>query len=221
MVRLVSYALLWAAAAQAGDLMDPFAGLPEVIEAVPIAGELSSMGVPVLAKTVRTRLKPEQAQRWVAASFRKADLYIPKPEAQFQLQGAPQLTGYDPKARRSYTAIFKQNADGTTTVVMGTADVSQSQGSKRPALSLPVFPGAAQAVEAQQEGGSSLSYVATATQAELESFYGEVLGPAGWTRDESLQGWVRGGQLLTVSQSPRSDGKQSVSVLVRSGGVGK
>lgn len=209
--------MLWAAAAQAGDLKDPFANLPGVIESVPVAGELSSMGVPVLAKTVRTRLTPEEALRWVAASFRKEDLYIPRPDAQFQLQGAPQLTGYDPKTRRTYTAIFKQNADGTTTVVLGTADVSKTM-VPRASTSLPVFPGATQAVEAQQEGGSSVSYVAAATRAELDSFYGDVLGTAGWTRDERLQGWVKAGQLLTVTQTPRGDGKSSVAVLVRTGG---
>ena len=220
MRRLIPYALLWAAAAQAGDLKDPFANLPEVIEGVPISGELQSMGVPVMAKAVRTRLTPEQAQKWIAASFRREELYIPKPEAQFQLQGAPQLTGYDPVARRTYTAIFKANADGSTTVVLGTADVSKSM-VPRPVLAVPVFPGATHAVESQQEGGLALSYVVAASQAELDSFYTELLGPAGWRRDDATHGWVKEGQLLTVTRTPRPDGQSSVAVLVRSGGGGR
>ncbi len=220
MIRLLSYALLWAAAGQTPALKDPFANFPDVIEKVPISSELQSMGVPVLAKAVRTKLSPEQSQRWIAASFRKEELYIPPPDGQFQLKGAPQLTGYDPKARRTYTAIFKANADGTTTVVLGTADVSQAM-VPRPQPTLPVFPGATRVVESAQEGGAAVSYLAGASQAELDSFYGEVLGGAGWSRDDALNGWVKDGQLLTVGRSARPDGRHSIWVLLRSGGGGK
>ena len=219
MLRLVSYALLWAAAGQSAGLKDPFANLPEVVEVVPIAGQLESVGVPVVARVVRTRLKPEAAQQWVAQSFRREGLYIPRPEKQFQLQGAPQLTGYDPKARRTYTAIFKANPDGSTTVVVGTADVSQALVA-RPKLALPVFPGSTHAVESSSEVGATISYRAHASQAELDSFYSEVLGTAGWVRDEEARGWVKGGQLLTVTRTPHPDGDDAVSVLLRGTGGG-
>ena len=104
--------------------------------------------------------------------------------------------------------------------MLGTADVSQNL-IARPKPTVPVFPGAKSPVESQQEGGAAVSYVASASQAELDSFYGEVLGASGWARDEELNGWVKDGSLLTVTRTARPDGTASVAVLIRSGGGAK
>lgn len=198
-------------------LVDPFRDLPEVTAMVPIAGELQSMSVPVMARAVKTKLSVELAQRWVVGSFRRHGLYIPPPEKQFQLQGAPQLTGYDPVARRTYTALFKDNGDGTATVVCGTADVSKDDWAK-PVLAqgpgLPTLPAAQQVVESKLEGALSVSYLVQATEAEVWSFYGEVLGSAGWAKGDD--GWTKAGRQIQVQQTKGEGGKQRVVVLERS-----
>lgn len=197
-------------------LKDPFAGLPEVVSAVPISGEMSSMGVPVMARAVRTRLKPELALRWLVGSFRRHDLYIPPPEKQYQLQGAPQLTGYDPVARRSYTAVFKENGDGSTTIVCGTADVSSDDWAKT-RTALPVLPAARQVLESRLETALSVSYLVVASEAEVRSFYAEVLGSTGWASVE--EGWSKGGRMITLEQTSGAEGQRRVVVLERSAGA--
>lgn len=223
---VIPFALLLAATglaadgglAAAGAIKDPFAGLPDVVSIVPIVGELSSMGVPVMARAVRTKLEPQMALRWMVGSFRRHNLYIPPPRGQYQLQGAPQLTGYDPVARRTYTAVFKQNADGSTTLICGTADVSRDDWATA-RVSLPVLPAAKQVLESRLESALSVSYLVDATEAEVRSFYGEVLGSAGWAAVEDAKGWARGGQLITLEQTAAEKGLRRVVVVSRSVGA--
>lgn len=198
--------------ADGGVLLDPFADLPEVVQAVPIAGQLESMKVPVLARAVHTKLTPQLAQRWVVGSFRRHHLYIPPGDRQFQIQGAPSVTGYDPVNFRTYTAIFKENADGSTTLVLGTADVSKDDW-RQATASLPVFPAAQQVLESQLEGARSVAYTVKATEAEVVSFYGDVLGAAGWARNDD--GWKKDARQLVVQQTPIDQGRRRVVVLER------
>lgn len=185
---------------------------------VPVAGELSSMGVPVMARAVRTRLKPEMALRWMVGSFRRNNLYIPPPNRQYQLQGAPQLTGYDPVALRTFTAIFKENSDGSTTIVCGTADVSRSDwaGAK---TSVPVLPAAIEVLESRLETALSVSYLVRASEDEVGSFYRDVLGSSGWAFVDEMKGWTKGGKLLTLTQTKSTEGRQRVVVVERTVGA--
>ncbi len=73
-------------------------------------------------------------------------LAVPPPNGQFQMQGAPQVTGYDPVGFRTYTAVFKENGDGSTTLICGTAKAS-----------LPVLPAARQVLESRLESALSVS----------------------------------------------------------------
>ncbi len=222
MRALAAIALLLGASGFAADagvgtqIKDPFAGLPEVVSSVPIAGEMSSMGVPVMARAVRTRLTPELAQRWIVGSFRRNNLYIPPPNGQFQLQGAPQVTGYDPVAFRTYTAVFKKNDDGSTTLVCGTADVSRQDWAS-PRASLPVLPAAKQILQSRLESALTLSFVVVASEAEVRGFYGDVLGASGWSSIE--EGWSKDGKVITVQQTPGVEGQRRVLVVERSAGA--
>ena len=222
MRAVIPLALLLGATGLAADggIKDPFAGMPEVVSTVPVVGEMSSMGIPVMARAVRTRLKPELAQRWIVGSFRRNNLYIPPARGQYQLQGAPQVTGYDPVALRTYTAIFKENADGSTTLICGTADVSRDDWATAKA-SLPVLPAAMKVLESRLETALSVSYLVRASEAEVRSFYGEVLGSTGWAAVEDAHGWAKGGQLITLEQTLADEGLLRVVVVQRMVGVEK
>jgi hypothetical protein len=195
---------------------DPFAGMPGVEVKVPVAGQLEALGAPLEARLWRVKLRPQEAARWVFEAYRRADLYVPPPSKQFQLEGAPQLTGYDDDAQRSYTAIFTDGGDGTTLLVLATADLSQ-RNAARPPTSLPAVPGAKGALEAKHEGVITLSYGVKATAAEVDEYYRQVLPSAGWKSSDDA--WVRGGELLTVQRSDREAGWQGVVVTVRRAGV--
>ncbi|MFT3840933.1 MAG: hypothetical protein QM723_28340 [Myxococcaceae bacterium] len=196
-------------------VLDPFAGLPNVLSQAPVAGELKSLGgTEVKAKAYRVKLKPREAMEWVVDSFRRLDLYVPPPDKQFEISGMPQITGYDGPNQRSYTAIFEDNHDGTTTLIAGTADLANYKWATG-GHSLPVFPGASGAVESQTEQGTVLSYQVTAKPEELDSFYAQVFSDAGWKRDEQSGGWLKAGQLVTVSQRGKPGGALTVSLVSR------
>ncbi len=202
----LALALLWAARALAAD---PFGEIPGVVEEVPVDGPLSSNGVDVRAKAVRSTAPPREVLAAISKSFRKAGLFIPPPQEQFELVTAPQLTGYDAAAKRSYTAIFKPDGKGTL-VILGTADLAPRE---KAAPLLPRFPGATDAVESSSEGGRVLSYRVAATAKEVQRFYADVLRSAGWAWREEGERWELGGRALTVKAQPRADGAVAVVVM--------
>ena len=158
------------------------------------------------------------ALRWIVGSFRRHDLYIPPANGQYQLQGAPQVTGYDPVAHRTYTAVFKENDDGSTTMICGTADLSRADWAEARSA-LPVMPAAKQVLESRLEGALSVSYVAPASEADVRSFYAEVLGSNGWATVEEQRGWSKGGQLITLEQTLTEGGLRRVVVVQRPVGI--
>lgn len=193
--------------------IDPFEGLPNVELEVPVAGQLESMGTKVDARAYRVKLKPADAWAWVFASFVKHDLFIPDAKRRGEIIGAPQLTGYDHPTRTSYTAIFKDNGDGTTTVIAGRADLAG--GWVKAVASVPTVPGATQIAQASSEDGVTVTYLVKASAEEVDGFYAEVLKKSGFQRDEERKGWVKAGQLLELRHGARASGQRSVAVSVR------
>jgi hypothetical protein len=194
--------------------MDPFEGLPNVELEVPVAGQLESLNTPVQARAYRVKMKPADVLLWVDASFRRHKLYIPPPEKRSQLTGAPQLTGYDHPTRQSYTAIFKDNGDGTTTLIAGHADLSKG-GWTKAGETMPAMPGAQDVAEASSEGALTMTYLVKASAEEVEAFYAEVFKKNGFTRDEKLEGWVKAGQLVRLQHGPRGKEHRSVALTAR------
>jgi hypothetical protein len=195
--------------ALAGDVGDVFGEIPGAVEEVPVDGPIQSQGIAVRAKAVRSTARPADVLAAISKSFRKAGLFIPPPEDQYQLASAPQLTGYDAKAQRSYTAIFKPDGKGTL-VILGTADLSHREASKQ---SLPRFPGAVEAVESSDEGGRVLSYRVNAKPDEVKKFYANVLQAGGWAWKEEGGRWEQSGRAVTLKTQARKDGALSVVVM--------
>ena len=72
-------------------------------------------------------------------------------------------------------------------------------------------------VESRLEGALSVSYLVQASAAEVTSFYADVLGAAGWKKDED-EVWAKGTRQILVQQTKGEGGKQRVVVLERSAG---
>lgn len=193
--------------------IDPFEGMPNVQLEVPVTGELQSNGTKVEARAYRVKLKPHEAWAWVLQSFKRHDLFIPRAKNRGEIIGAPQLTGYDHPTRKSYTAIFKDNGDGTTTVIAGRADLAG--GWTKEKSTMPTLPGATEIAEASSESGLTMTYLVKATAEEVEAFYAEVLTKNGFKRSEEHKGWLKSGQLLELTHSARSAGLRSVALTVR------
>lgn len=131
--------------------------VPDVLEVVPVDGEMESMGIPVRASAVRTKLKGEPLVQHFAKLFRDAGFLTVPPKELIQLRGLPQITGYDPDTRISYTAMFQANPDGTTTVILTEADLAaQKPPSKDESLPLPED--AKSVVRAKMESSQVLSF---------------------------------------------------------------
>ncbi|MBK7862346.1 MAG: hypothetical protein IPJ65_27805 [Archangiaceae bacterium] len=197
--------------------MDPFEGLPNVAQQVPVAGKLESLSTPVEARAYLVKMKPGEVYDWVFKSFVKHHLYIPKVEHRAQLYSAPQLTGYDHPSRQSYTAIFKDNGDGTTTLIAGHADLSTGAWvhAADAARVMPAMPGATQVAQSSGEGNLTLTYLVKASPQEVEAFYADVFTQNGFTRDAQLRGWVKDGQLIELKHAGRGRDQRSVALIAR------
>jgi hypothetical protein len=196
---------------------DPFEGLPDVELAVPVAGKLESLGTPVEARAYRVKMKPTELYDWVFKSFARHRLFIPRAENRMQVGDAPQLTGYDHPSRQSYTAIFKDNGDGTTTLIAGHADLSTGAwvhaGGRESVM--PAMPGATKVAQTSNEGSLTMTYLVKATEQEIDAFYAEVFAKNGFTRDDALKGWVKNGQLLELQHHARGRELFSIALIAR------
>jgi hypothetical protein len=197
--------------------IDPFEGLPNVEVEAPVADKLESLDTPVYARAFRVRMKFPDAWDWVFKSFVRHKLFVPAAENRGQLDGLPQLTGYDHHTRQSYTAIFKDNGDGTLTVIAGRADLSAGawvHASEKPPA-MPAMPGATDVTQTNSEAGLTMTYVVKASPQEIEAFYAEVFEKNGFKRDDDAKGWVKRGQLVEVQHTPRGKETRAVALTAR------
>ncbi len=159
--------------------------VPGAIEDVPMSGEAESLGVPVRAHAVRSKERIEPLYLHFLQAFRRAGLYLPPPSAQFHMKGGLALTAIDDERMISYTVIFQANADRTTTVILGEANLA----ARRPAAEdaqggLPLPPQAKRVVRARSEGTSQVTFRLRARADEVTGYYRDVLGANGFEETE-------------------------------------
>jgi len=165
-----------------------------------------SQGVPTYLRAVKVKQKLPELAALFYESFVKAGLWVPKPP---RLTREPLLTALDPVKRRSYTVVFQPNPDGTTTLVLGEADLAAK--AAEPGVLAPLFPGAEKVFRSLQELARVEAYEAAASLSEVRSFYDETLPKGGWLKQEEGV-FRRGGEELSVSVRP--DGVRARVVLV-------
>jgi hypothetical protein len=173
--------------------------IPDVVADVDVPGTMLATGVPVKLHAVVSKRRYEDVATEVVKSFRKQGLYIAPDSHQPQLTREPQLTGLDPVKMISYTVILQPNKDGTTTVILGEANIGKIQ-KGNPADFAPMFPGAQHVIHTDVEAMKTIIYDVPASRAEVESFYKESLQKAGYTRD-STGTFHRGREDLMVQVS--------------------
>ena len=176
---LIALALLLLTAAPAPTRV-PFAWpTPDLIEQVDVPGTLRSGSIPIRLRAVRLRRSVEQLYPLYRDAYRRSGFFSPPPRAQVNLFNNPAITAIDPYRMISYTAIFQANRDGTTTVVLGEANLSIPA---TPATAgVPVPPSARAVLRTSFEGGEVIAYEAGPAD-EVRRFYGDVLGRAGYAK---------------------------------------
>lgn len=195
----------------------PFSwSIPRVVEDAPVEGGMQSLGVPVRAHAVRSEERMDVLYEHIVRSFRAAQLYVPPPPYQFHFGDAVSVTAIDDERMISYTAIFQPNPDGTTTLILGEADLA----ARNPAPEeggVPAMPGARGVLRSLTEGAQTLTYSVGATREEVLGYYREVLPSFGFTESEP-GAFVRGTARVTVMTTPEGKGRQSVVVLEQARG---
>jgi hypothetical protein len=184
--------------------------VPQPLESVPVSGGAKALGVPMKLHAVKSKLGAEALFLHFRREFQAANLYIPPREGQFQMPGGRQLTGLDIETNTSYTVIFQPNPDGTTTLILGEADLEHRD---PPAdAKLPVYPQASHVLQSSGEGSLMLMYEAQARPEELSSFYRETLSRAGYREKDGA--FVRAGeQIRVLAQGAQDGGTVYVTVI--------
>lgn len=187
--------------------------VPEKIEVVDVPGILRSDGIPLRLTAVRSKMKLEPLIRHFYGRFVEARLYVAEADEQLQLPKVPMLTALDTTTLISYTVVFQQNPDGTTTVVLGEAHLSERDPSPAGFDFAPIFPGASEVVRSDVEGMRTLTFTTGAKADEVLRFYRDVMGKAG-SRELSPGLFQDGGRQVKVATHPLG-GRLTVSISER------
>lgn len=212
---LVLLVLLGAGEAVAQRL--PFTwDVPKVIETVEVPGIMKSDGVPVKLRSVKSAERPEIILQHMVKRFDDWGFYIPPTRTQWLKES--QLTALDTEQMISYTFIIQPNPDGSTTVVLGEANLGQWQSQVMPAPSpiAPVFPEATDVVNSDLEVARTVSYLVPAAKStpDVQGFYRKVLKEDGYTEVEPNT-YRKGNEELLVTVQPAKGAQLSVMVIRR------
>lgn len=169
------------------------------------SGRLEAQGLPLDMHVVRSQWKANELAVHYARRFMEAGFFIPPGQKPFPGSTLRRLTALDPVSMWSYTIVFYAEEDGTTTMVLGAADLGHRRPVAVERFPAPVFPGATRPATFELEAAHALTFSTEASEAELMSFYRQTLGGAGWK--EPVPGtFVRNGRSIRVLA--RAEGKQ-------------
>lgn len=186
----------------------PDAGVPRVfswdvpaqLEAVPVGQGLEVKGLPLTIYAARSKWDLDALILHYAKRFAAAGFYLPmgrlRPLPGLKL---PRVVALDVESKVSYLVYGWPEADGSTTLILGAADLGarKPQGTGR----FPAFPGATAVTTFRLEFADATSFVAKATEAEVIDFYRSVLGAAGW-KERAPGVFVQDGRAVRVLAKP-------------------
>jgi hypothetical protein len=166
-----------------------------VVSDVDVVGQLEAGGIPVKLRKLTVKLTPAEVGEHFRRSFIAQGLYVPP--------GMPYdrvLTGVRPDDLHTFTVLIQAADAQHSGVILGEAHPLAAK--QRP-IAGPLFPGATNALETRFESGRTVSFRARATEAELSSFYAEVLPKEGFTRAASGS-WRSATEELSILSQPEA-----------------
>ena len=187
-------AALLGAAPDAGAA--PFSwDVPGQIQLVPVGKKLERDGLPMVLFLARSSWELDRLLLHYAGRFAEAGYFIPPKMGRIAGLKLPRLGALDDVHMVSFLVYGWPEADGTTTLVLGAADLQH----RKPAQAggLPVFPGAKSPTSFNVELASGLSFTAKATQDEVIDFYRSVLPSGGW-KEREPGAFVKAGRVVRV-----------------------
>ncbi len=185
--------------------------VPEALAAVPVGRQLEAGGLPLDVTAVRSRRGLDELIVHYARRFADAGFFLPMGRLR-ALPGLrlPRVVALDVEAQVSYLVYGWPEADGTTTLILGAADL----GARRVKADgrFPVFPGATGVTAFRLEIAEATTFTAKASEAEVIDFYRSVLSAGGW-REREPGAFVQAGRVVRVLARPERDGRLGVVVL--------
>ena len=207
--------LLWSAGAawaQASSRPTFTWDVPRVLESVDVPGVMRADGIPVKLRSVKSAESAQVILQHLVDRFAQAGFYIPPDKHRTQWLREPQLTALDTDRLISYTFVLQSNPDGTTTVVLGEANLGQAR--REQGSFAPVFPGGTDLMQSDMEGSRSMTYLVPAEPSKVRAFYAEQLAGAGYHEDADGT-WVGHGEELRLAVRTARDGRTAVILLRR------
>ncbi len=209
---VLALAVLWSAGVASAQRPTFTWDVPRVVDSVDVPGVMRADGIPVKLRSVRSAERPEVILQHLVNRFEAAGFYLPPDSHRTQLVAEPQLTALDTDRLISYTFFLQSNRDGTTTVLLGEANLGLAR--KEQNTFAPVFPGGTDLLRSEMEGARTLSYGVVAEPEKVGAFYLAELRKAGFT--EAADGvWRRGREELRVGVRPGQGGRVAVLLMMR------
>jgi hypothetical protein len=184
--------------------------VPELLSWAQVGSEkMEAGGLPLKIYAVKSKWKVHDLAVHYAKRFIDAGFYVDPKQKFFPGSTLPRLTALDPDTMWSYTVVFYEEPDRTTTMILGAADLGHRRAAAEPTV--PIFPGSDHPSSFNLETAHALAFTTTATDAEVIGFYRQTLTAAGYAEKE--QGvFVKNGRSLRVFSKPEGK-KLGVVVL--------
>jgi hypothetical protein len=186
--------------------------VPKLLEWSEVGDQLQANGMPLKIFVARSAWKPGDLLDHYQARFAKAGFYTPEKPLKLPGLELPRLTALDTESMWSYLVYVWPEPDGSTTLVLGAADLKGKKKDKAASgFSVAAFPGATVTFTSNVEFARTMSFTAKATEAEVIDFYRQTLPAAGW-KEREPGSFVRGGRLLRAATKQTKEGLQVVMV---------
>lgn len=186
--------------------------VPKLLQWSEVGDRIQANGMPLKIFIARSAWKPGDLLDHYQARFAKEGFYSPEKPLKLPGLELPRLTALDTENLWSYLVFVWPEPDGSTTLVMGAADLKgrkKDQGAT--GFTVAAFPGAKVTFTSNVEYAKTMSFTASATEAEVIDFYRQTLPAAGW-KEREPGSFVRNGRLLRAVAKPAKGGLQVVLV---------
>ena len=202
------FLLLWAAGVLAFDW-----NVPQALQWTEVGDQLQANGMPLKIFVARSKWKTVDVLLHYQKRFADEGFYVPAVPLELKGLKMPRVTALDTQSMWSYLVYAWPEPDGTTTLVMGAADLKGRKIGKPLAggFPAPLFPGAKASFSSNVEFARTLSFSTPSSETEVMDFYRQTLPAGGWTEREPGN-FVREGRLLRLVA--KAEGKALRVVLV-------
>lgn len=192
--------------------LKPFAwDVPGQTRIVPVGNQLERNGLPMVVFLANSTWELDALLLHYAVRFSEAGYFIPPKMGRIPGLKLPRLVALDDQKMISFLVYGWPEPDGTTTLVLGAADLSN----RKPLTSsgLPIFPAAKNLTTFNIEMANALSFTVKGSETEVIDFYRSVLPTGGW-KEREPGAFVKSGRVVRVlSKKSKTPGELSIVVL--------